>query len=127
MKNTTQWAGIAALFLLLACAGTLARQNTMLPALQATWQQLRPAVEREMAVAPHAATQAASVAADAALAAGDAVAIHSVDWLLIESALEADVVRTLADGRLGPLGAESRRALISEFRASRALYARSQP
>lgn len=128
MKNATQWTGIAALFLLLACAGSIARQQVTLPALRSTWVHLRDnGVTREIEAAPNAAASSAVAAANSAMESGDAAAIQAVGWPAIETVLEADVVRCLATGKLGPLGAESRRALVTEFAEARAIYARSKP
>lgn len=117
----------ALLLLLVACAGAAARQHTALPAMKSDWAQLRPGVERELAVAPSPAASAARDAADVAMASGDAVSIQSVNWPLLEAVLEDDVVRCLAAGKLGPLGAESRRGLIAEFAELRAIYVMRTP
>jgi hypothetical protein len=108
-----------------SCAGTLARQNVQLPALQNTWSRLRPAAERQVLAEHDDALDAAIVAADGAMATGDPVQMLTVDWKRIERAVELDVARQLATGQLGPLGAESRRGLLVEFAQERATYTRT--
>lgn len=107
------------------CAGSAARENVQRPAIAATWAQLREAVVRQIAIEHDDATDAALVAADSAIATGDAVQILAVDWKRIERAVELDVARQLAAGEIGPLGAESRRGLLVEFAEARALYTRT--
>lgn len=112
------------LLVLAACAGSLARTNVSLPAMRSSWMQLRPAVERQLALDPSDATEAAMRGADAAMQSGDAMSIGAVAWPLIEAAAMADLDRMLATGQLGPLGAESRRGLVADFAEQRALYLR---
>jgi len=114
------------LLLLVACAGAAARQNVLLPAITSNWQQLRPGIERELDAAPNPAGTAAIAAADAAFKAANPAALMTVDWQLLDSIAEADVVRQLADGKLGPIGAASRRKLIAEFAEGRDIYARKR-
>lgn len=109
------------------CAGSAARQNVQLPAVQATWAQLREAVVRHVAVEHDDAADAALVAADSAVATGDSVQILAVDWASLHRAVELDVARQLAAGEIGPLGAESRRGLLLEFANARAIYTRTKP
>lgn len=113
------------LLLLAACAGTAARQNVQLPAMQSTWKGLREAALRQFAAEHDDALDAAIVAADSAMATGDPVQILAVDWKRIEKAIEIDLARQLATGQRGPLGAESRRGLLVEFADARALYTRT--
>ncbi len=115
------------LFLVLvACAGAAARQSVLLPSMASTWQQLRPGIERELAAAPDPAGTAAVASANEAFKAANPAALMTVDWQLLDSLAEADVVRQLAAGKLGPIGADSRRSLIAEFAEARGIYARTR-
>jgi uncharacterized protein (DUF1501 family) len=114
------------LLILVACAGAAARQNVLLPAMDSNWQQLRPGIERELAAAPNPAGTTAVAAANDAFKAANPAALMTVDWQLLDSIAEADVVRQLADGKLGPIGADSRRKLIAEFAEARGIYARTR-
>jgi hypothetical protein len=109
-----------------SCAGSAARQNVQLPAMQSTWASLREAALRQIAAEHDDALDAAVVAADSAMAVGDPVQILAVDWPRIERAVEIDLARQLATGQLGPLGVESRRGLLVEFADARALYTRTK-
>lgn len=115
------------LLLLVACAGAAARTNVQLPAIQSTWSNLRTAVERQVAAEPDAATAAAMVSADQAVKTGDPVQLLAVDWERLERAIELDLARQVAVGEIGPLGAESRRGLLTEFRDAIRLYTRTTP
>lgn len=128
MKTAPTIRRILPLFLLLlvACTGAAARTNVQLPALRSTWGNLREAVVRQLAVEPDAATNAAMVGADAALQVGDPVQVLAVEWPRLGRAIELDLERQLAAGQIGPLGAESRRGLLAEFRDSIRLYTRTQ-
>jgi hypothetical protein len=114
------------LLILVACAGAAARQNVLLPAMDSNWQQLRPGIERELDAAPNPAGTTAVAAASDAFKAANPAALMTVDWQLLDSIAEADVVRQLADGKLGPIGADSRRKLIAEFAEARGIYARTR-
>lgn len=113
------------LLLLVACAGSAARTNVQLPAIQSTWSNLREAVVRQVAAEPNAVTEAALARADQAVAAGDPVQLLAVDWPLLSRAVELDLARQLATGQIGPLGAESRRGLLTEFRDAIRIYTRT--
>jgi hypothetical protein len=114
------------LLLLVACAGAWNRQNVLFPAISSNWQQLRPGIERELDAAPNPAGTTAVAAASDAFKAANPAALMTVDWQLLDSIAEADVVRQLADGKLGPIGADSRRKLIAEFAEARGIYARTR-
>lgn len=114
------------LLILVACAGAWNRQNVLLPAMASNWQQLRPGIERELDAAPNPAGTTAVAAANDAFKAANPAALMTVDWQLLDSIAEADVVRQLADGKLGPIGADSRRKLIAEFAEARDIYARKR-
>jgi hypothetical protein len=114
------------LLILVACAGSWNRQNVLLPAISSNWQQLRPGIERELAAAPNPAGTTAVAAANDAFKAANPAALMTVDWQLLDSIAEADVMRQLADGKLGPIGADSRRKLIAEFAEARDIYARKR-
>jgi hypothetical protein len=108
------------LFLLLAaCAGTAARQNTLLPALSNAWAHIRLQVLRE---APALANDV--LAADQALAGADPVTIASVQWTVLETAAAADTEKRLAAQAIGPLVAESLRGRLVDFTQARKIYLR---
>lgn len=111
------------LLLLVACSGAAVRTNVQLPAIQSTWSNLRVAAMRQVDADP--VLEATVAAADQAIAAGDTVQLLAVDWPRLEEALEADVLRQIAAGEIGQLGAESRRGLVVEFRDAIRLYTRT--
>lgn len=113
------------LLLLVACSGAAVRTNVQLPAIQRSWSNLREAVVRQVIAAPDAATEAALVGADQAIEVGDSVQLLAVDWSHLERAVELDVSRQLTAGEIGPLGAESRRGLLTEFRDAIRIYTRT--
>jgi hypothetical protein len=111
------------LLLAIACAGTAARQRSMLPALAETWTNgIRAQVVREAAAAGSSVAEIA--VADAAFPTGDPVRIGSVDWALLDSYAAADIERQLAAQAIGPMVAESLRGRLADFIASRRLYLR---
>lgn len=116
---------LSLLLLTAACAGTIARENALLPALRGAWAGIKVQVERELAITPDATATAAVVAADAALQSGDAVAVVAVDWPRIEALAEADIVRRMVAGQIGPGVAVSLRGRLAEFAEARALYTRN--
>lgn len=113
------------LLLLVACSGAAVRTNVQLPAIQNTWSNLREAVVRQVVAEPDAATEAALAGADKAVETGDVAKLLAVDWPSLDRAIELDLVRQLAAGEIGQLGAESRRGLVVEFRDAIRLYTRT--
>lgn len=107
-----------------SCAGAAARERTLLPAMQTAWQSIRVAVERQVGTMDDLTQKAALAAADAALQTGDVVAVASVPWQLLEDAHEADVVRRIAAGEIGPGVAGSLSERLAQFRAARTTYLR---
>jgi hypothetical protein len=110
--------------LLAACAGTAARQQTLLPAIASTWAHIRVQVVREAAAADYVGIEAALAAADKALEIRDPVTIAAVNWGLLEVAAAADTERRLTAGEIGPLVAESLRGRLADFTHARNLYLR---
>lgn len=110
--------------LLLACAGQVARDKALLPALAGTWSHLRPHVEAELQHAPDANASAQVVLATDALAAGDPTQIAAVDWALLEGLADKHVDRLLATSQVGPHGAGVLRARITEFGEHRRTFLR---
>ena len=126
----TSWA-FAASFLILgtcsSCAGAAARANVLLPAMQADWQSIRVAVDRQVATVDDLAQRQAVVAADAAMATGDPVAIAAVPWPLLDDAHEADVVRRIAAGEISPGVADSLRERLRQFAIARTTLTTRSP
>ena len=111
--------------LLLACAGTVARDKALLPALAQTWGHLRQHVEAELQAAPDAHATAQVTAADQAIESGDPTQFAAVDWPALEDQARRHVDRLEAELRVGPHGAGILRARITEFAAARSDYLRT--
>lgn len=119
---------LAPAFAFIACAGTSARTNVMLPAIGQSWSHIRVQCMREAdAAGLHTSARPVVADADAAVATGDVVAMASVDWPVLDALAEGDVVRRLASQAIGPITAESLRARLAEFIEARALYIRRIP
>ena len=134
MRNSLEAALLSACMVLapslafIACAGTSARMNVMLPAISQSWAHIRVQCMREAdAAGAHDAARPIVAAADAAVASGDVVAIVAVDWPVLDALAEGDVVRRLASQAIGPITAESLRGRLAEFIEARALYTRRIP
>ena len=125
MKHLTKWASLALFLIAAACAGTTARTEVLLPAMQQAWPPIHDAIERELAVAPDAAGTAALAGADAALQSGDPIAVASVAWAVLDALHEADATRRVDLGQIGPGVAESLRERLRQFAAARLTFTRS--
>lgn len=112
------------LLLLAACAGNVARQEVLLPAIVSSWQSVKVQVERELRAAPDVAGDAAVVSADDALAKGDPVAIAAAPWPLLEQLALADITRREGAAEIGPGVAKILRARLADMAESRSLYLR---
>ncbi len=119
---------IAVLLTMMACAGTLARSNALLPAMRDAWASMRTQAEREAQASERTELAAPQIAkADEGLAADDVVKIGAVDWALLDELVDMDITRRLGKGELGPIPAGSLRERLRLFVESRNLYLRRQP
>lgn len=124
MNTIRKWtfaASVLAIVLAAACIGTRARQHVLLPTMQTSWESIRVEVEREVAAQHHPTGEVQLAAADAALEAGDPIAVATVDWDLLDRLAAADAVRRKAAGLIGPgvvLSLAERRARFAEAVAS---------
>jgi len=112
--------------LLSACAGSLARSHTLLPAMREAWPEIRMQVESEAAAAGEGLAAPAIAAADAALQADDPLQFAAVDWPLLDMLAEGDVVRRLAAGSIAPGVAASLRERLARFLEARRTYLRQR-
>jgi hypothetical protein len=108
-----------------SCAGTAARDNVLLPAMQNDWQSIRTAVDRQVSTVDDLAQRQALAAADAALQTGNPAAIAAVPWQLLDDAHEADVVRRIAAGEISPGVADSLRERLRQFAIARQTMTRT--
>lgn len=107
----TRAAATLLLLLVTACAGTKARENMLVPAMQVAW----PRIE---AVAMLAATEAEApvvVAFGAAVVSGDPERIAALPFEPVRVLALQGVAARLADGTLGQFGAGSYRESIRLF------------
>jgi len=113
--------------ILLACAGTAARNETLLPAIRNAW----PGVQADATAGVHAAVTTAEITAEAAVAAhksfadagvalevGDVVAIASVPWVSITGFAERGITARVMSREVGPGVASSLRERLAQFRAA---------
>lgn len=124
MNHLNRLALVAISLIVVACAGTAARQNVLLPALASTWASIRVQIERQASFQDDTQAPKVAAAASAALTSGDPVAIAAVNWTLLEDLALADIDRRIAAREIGPLVAESLRGRLVDFAASRRLYLR---
>jgi len=114
--------GILAALLIAACAGTTARTEVLLPAMQQAWAGIRPAVARYIATIDDQVHNAALAAADASMQSGNPVDVAGVSWQLLDDAHESDVAKRLAAGEIGPGVADSLRERLTQFADARATF-----
>lgn len=124
MRTRTR-AVIAAIIITLAsaCAGGVARERVLLPAMRSAWPSIRLQAE-------HIATpvEAITVAAmDQAMQIGTEMALASADWQAVKSLAVARIYERTAAGEIGPGVAASLSERVNQFdRAFRAFITRKQ-
>lgn len=93
-----------------ACTGIKARQDVLLPAIQAAW----PAVRAE-AMLGDPKVEPVAVQADTALQAGDKAAIGAVPWPLLQTAATAGISDKVTAGTVSVGVADSLRERDRQF------------
>lgn len=121
-NRTTKWA-LVALFAFLAscgggCAGSAARTNVLLPAMQKAWTGIR-----EQAVRSAGSETEAIRHADAAVATPTPASWAIVDWPAIDALVTSDIDTRLQFGQIGPTVAKILRDRLTEFQKARESFA----
>lgn len=105
---------IATLMLLAACAGTRAKQNILVPQLQATWPEIRFDIER---AAPEDALTIEEIdEAEGYIMSGIRVQLRKIYWPDLEAAALSGIEEQLLSGELSEGVAVSLREQLSNFR-----------
>ena len=108
MDSHLRRAATTLLFLVLTgcsgCAGTAARDNTLLPAMRLAWPPVKAGAERQANRLPTATADLAVIAdAERALIASEipATAMITVDWALVMTRARDDVAHRIAAQEIG--------------------------
>lgn len=116
---------VCGVVMMFSCAGQAARDNATLPAMREAWKAIRVEANRE-AVAKNDGISATELTkADAAMASGDVPAILAVNWPLLTSLAETDIVRRVVAHEIGEGAAASLREELRLFSVSRNTYTRT--
>lgn len=129
-------ASLLVLLVLSACAGTAARNETLLPAIRNAWT----GVQADSTSGIHAALTAAEITAEAAIAAhksiadagtalevGDVIAVASVPWTSITGFAERGITARVMSREIGPGVASSLRERLRQFRDGLAKFTGVMP
>lgn len=103
---------MAAVWLTLAaCAGSVARDAVLLPAIQRAWPPIKEQAQEQAGTGPVAAIQTL----DAAIALGTEAAIAGADWPAVKALATARVHARIAAKEIGPGVGQSLLERITKF------------
>jgi len=130
MLQTKVYGGLSLallLTLLTACAGTRARDNVLLPAMQLAWPGVAKDVEHgvvdgeqqgDLNAASADVLRAGAASMGAALEVGDRFEVLAVDWASLRGMALRGIVVRVARGEIGAGVAGSLRERVAQFNAS---------